>query len=178
MERLNIFTEELLAPAFDLLEACRGVEQMEKHHPEGDVFTHSLQVVWHALRETDDVDLILAALLHDVGKAVMKLGHDEKGAELLRDCATVKTLFLVEQHMRIHSWINGDMKRPGKARAMAEHPWLPELVQLSRWDAMGRVAGKKVTWDRQKFIDTLNEKAAKHFGKAGGKKDDSTPAAD
>jgi hypothetical protein len=37
-----IFTEELMNPIFDILENCRGVEQMDEHHPEGDVFTKKL----------------------------------------------------------------------------------------------------------------------------------------
>ena len=48
----------------DMLEKCESVEQNLNHHPEGNVLNHSLQVFKHAIRESNDFELILAALLH------------------------------------------------------------------------------------------------------------------
>lgn len=163
MKTLNVFTMDLLAPCFELLEALQGVQQMEKHHPEGDAFNHSLQVFRHAIRETDDVDLILAALLHDVGKQVCKAGHEKETRKLLGNYCVEKVLWLIENHMRVWTFIEGKMKRPGKARTLAEHPWFSQLVQLGRWDKMGREKGVNINCDWQRIVDILNEKAALHF---------------
>jgi len=145
------------------LENCQGVKQHEKWHPEGDVFIHSLQTVKWAFRETDDVDLILAALLHDVGKQVNKLGHEQEGCELLKDCTTPKTLFLIENHMRVWYYINGEMKKLSKCKELAEHPWLPELIQLARFDKKGRNPNVKVKYDKDDLIERLNKASMQHF---------------
>ena len=50
------------------VEALHGVEQGREHHPEGDVFTHTMLVVDFV--EPRTVQTVWGALLHDIGKAV------------------------------------------------------------------------------------------------------------
>jgi len=83
----------------------RGVQQSPLYHPEGDVFTHTMQVIdaaaFSVLPSSDDQLLLMyAALCHDLGKPhatqidahkrVHSHGHDEAGVEparqLLRRC--------------------------------------------------------------------------------------------
>jgi predicted HD phosphohydrolase len=66
MERL--ITTEDVAPLLLLFERTEGATQREEYHPEGDVMQHSLQVVEYAFRETHDHEMVLAALMHDIGK--------------------------------------------------------------------------------------------------------------
>jgi len=174
-----IFTDEFMEPIFIFLEGTMGVPQSLKHHPEGDVFTHSLQVMHQALRETDDTDLILAAMLHDVGKAGLPLdkrsGHETVGAEWLRDYVSPKTIWLIEQHMRVWAYLKGEMKRLGKCLYLANHPWLPELVQLARWDKMGRRPGWYPMYNRRVIQSSLNTKGMARF--EGLKEEDPAEAA-
>jgi hypothetical protein len=160
---LNTFTFEIVQPLFVILETTRGVSQMEEHHPEGDVFNHSLQVLWWAFRETLDTDLILAAMLHDVGKAENSKGHDQIGAKWIKPYVSVKTHWLVEQHMRFWYLLLGDMKKLSKVKELLEHPWLGELAALARWDKLGRDPRKKFTYDKQTVIDRLNLCVQRHF---------------
>lgn len=162
---MEIFTRENTEFIFFTLEQTRGVQQGDEFHPEKDVFEHSLQVFKWAVRESNDVDLILAGLLHDVGKAVEKLGHPEIGVDLLREHVSEKTLWLVKNHLRIWTFLSGEMQGLKKVQELAFHPWLPELVQLARWDKKGRKAGVETTFDKDKVIQILNEKSALHFRK-------------
>jgi len=153
-----------MKPLFKMLENCRGVEQMFIHHPEGDVFTHSLQTLYCGFRESNDTDLLLAAMLHDVGKKENSLGHEQIAIEWLEPFASVKTRWLIQHHMRVWTYLKGEMKRAKKCAGLVKHPWLPELIQLARWDKMGRNPNKKIIYDKKIITATFNKKAEFHFG--------------
>jgi len=158
-----IFDDKFMAPLFNALERNMGVKQMEAYHPEGDVFNHSLQVLRCAFRESIDTDLILAAMLHDVGKVDNSLGHDKIAIEMLEPFVSVKTLWLIENHMRIWYFILGEMKKLSKVKELAEHPWLPELVLLARWDKRGRRGNFKPIYDKDDIIERLNRCVEERF---------------
>ena len=154
---------EFMKPLFIFLEACQEVKQKAEHHPEGDVFLHSLQVLYWAFKESDDLDLILAAMLHDVGKLMKEEGHEQTACEMLEDYLSVKSLWLIEHHMRIWYLILGKMKRLGKVGYLIHHPWLPELILLARWDKLGRNPNKIIVYDREVILDKINKVVDKHF---------------
>jgi len=164
---MELFTVEHMKEIFNFLDMCDGIQQNNKYHPEGDVLNHSLQVMSHAFKESDDTDLILAAMLHDIGKLVESHGHAEIGVKLLRNYVSVKTLFLIEHHMRIWSYIEGEMSKLSKCQFLSSHPWLPELVQLARWDRMGRNPNRKMKYDKEDIVNRLNKKIPAHFGIPG-----------
>ncbi len=165
---MHYLNEEILNPLFDILERCRGLEQMEIHHPEGDVFIHSLQVLQHAMRESTDIDVILAAMLHDIGKIEDTKCHDKKAIEMLKShYLSGKTLWLIENHMRFWYYILGDMKKLNKVRELAEHPWMPDLLQVARWDKMGRRPNYIPNYDRTELINRINKIAFDRFEKEG-----------
>ena len=56
----------LLEPILPEVSAMKGVAQGELHHPEGDVFAHTVKIL--SLLEKPTLSLAWAALLHDVGK--------------------------------------------------------------------------------------------------------------
>jgi predicted HD phosphohydrolase len=160
---MEVFTVDNTKMLFWFLEKCQGVEQSPKWHTEGDVFSHSIQVGSLAFKESTDIDLILAAYLHDVGKIVLSKGHDKIGCVFLCPYVSIKTLFLIEHHMRIWSYLKGEMKKFSKCQFLMNHPWLSELIQLARWDHMGRDPNRRLTYNKQKIIDKLNKCAEKHF---------------
>jgi predicted HD phosphohydrolase len=161
---MKYLDEEILGPLFDILERCKGLEQMPEHHPEGDVFVHSLQVLHHALRESKDIDVILAAMLHDIGKIEDTKGHDRAAIKMLKGhYLSGKTLWLIEQHMRFWYYILGDMRKMSKVKELAEHPWMPDLLQIARWDKMGRRAGYVPHYDRERIIERLNSIALSKY---------------
>jgi HD superfamily phosphodiesterase len=57
-----------------------GVKQNPVYHPEGDALYHSLQVFELARQQVPwDEEFLLAALLHDVGKAIDPADHVAAG---------------------------------------------------------------------------------------------------
>jgi len=161
---MKVFTYEIMKPLFDILDQTKGVTQMSVWHPEGDVLTHSLQVMNLAFRESYDIDLILSAMLHDVGKVVNSKGHDKIAVEWLGDLVSVKTSWLIGNHMRFWFYVMGEMKKRSKVEELAGHGWLPELTLLARWDKMGRNPSRRVEYDKMEIIDRLNKCVSYHFG--------------
>jgi len=115
----------------DLLLALDGVAQDPVWHPEGDALYHSLQVYDHARRDTDDPDLLAAALLHDVGKGLDR-PHEEEGAELVAPWLSDRVVWLVRHHLDL-------LRHPAKTRRkLRGSARLRDLEQLRRWDVAGR----------------------------------------
>src|SRR5690606_2828928 len=81
---------EVLDVHFPELSALIGVPQPPEHHPEGDAFEHSMQVLEAMARMTKDPVLRWVAVVHDVGKGVTPKellpkhhGHEKAGVPLV-----------------------------------------------------------------------------------------------
>ena len=94
----NLFFETLVDfDIFPELASMRGVPQPAVHHPEGDVFIHTMLVVQRAADLHFDLATRFAALTHDFGKpaAFAKyeklLGHEQMGIKVIEDfCQRLK----------------------------------------------------------------------------------------
>lgn len=124
---------------FPELAATRGIEQDPGWHAEGDVYTHLGLAARGAALASGDLDdddrevVVLAALLHDLGKVthtdtsgprITSYGHAEAGVEparsLLRrmgapDAVIARVLPIIREHMAPAS-INGTPSRPAVRR--------------------------------------------------------------
>jgi predicted HD phosphohydrolase len=164
-----IFNDTNMAPIFSLMERLNGVLNNPEHHPEEDMFIHSLQVMELAFKETNDTCLILAAMVHDVGKydTVTCDVYDHETFSVLHiqhlDLISPKVIWLVENHMRIYKYLRGEMKRYGKRIALLEHPWFIDLIQLSRWDEGGRIKNWIPPYNRKVIIERLNKKVCDKY---------------
>jgi predicted HD phosphohydrolase len=121
-----------------------SVKQNAKFHPEGDVLYHSLQVFQLArdVRPYDE-EFLLAALLHDVGKAIDPQDHVAAGVEALRGAVTERTLWLIAHHMDLLA----TRERPVSPRAKREleaTEYFEDLKLLRELDDAGRVPGLPV----------------------------------
>lgn len=157
------YTLENFKFAFDFLETLKEVEQGIKNHPEINAFNHSLQVLELAFKESKNIDLIISAMLHDIGKVISTIDHDKIAIELLKNHVSVKTLFLIEHHIRIRNLLDGKMKRLHKIEYLINHPWLPELILLARWDILGRIPNRIMKYDKEDIIKKLNQCVKGHF---------------
>ena len=141
-----------------LLVPMAGVSQSRKHHPEGDALYHSLQVFELARDELPyDEEFLLAALLHDIGKAIDPLDHVRAALEALQGFITDRTHWLIENHMEAHKLLNGTIGARAERR-LREHPDFEELELLSRCDKAGRQRGMQVP-ELEEALDYIKDMA-------------------
>lgn len=135
-DRWRIF-EALLVP-------LEQVKQNPEYHPEGDALYHSLQVFQQARQiHAYDEDFLLAALLHDVGKAIDRQDHVAAGLQALTGFISERTAWLIKNHMLGHQLHAGSLGMRAKRR-LTGHPWFEDLTDLSRCDRAGRCCGVAV----------------------------------
>lgn len=139
----------LLALVLPEAAAMRGIPQPPEHHPEGDVWTHTL-LAFEASARPRSLALGLAILLHDAGKpATLRWdgrlrchGHAALGTELtvaagarlrLDGDATRRAASLVRQHLR-----PADIERMRQAtrKRFLRQPEIEELLELHRLDRL------------------------------------------
>jgi predicted HD phosphohydrolase len=141
-----------------LLLPLEQVKQSRKYHPEGDALYHSLQVFDLAANELPyDEEFLLAALLHDVGKAIDSHDHVAAGLEALADFITPRTYWLIEHHMEAHALADGTLGQRARRR-LAESESFEDLVLLARCDRQGRTAGVEAP-DLEEALEYIRELA-------------------
>ncbi len=126
------------------LEPLESVKQNPKYHPEGDALYHSLQVFQLARDSRPyDEEFLLAALLHDVGKAIEPQNHVSAGMESLRGSVTERTLWLIEHHMDLLAGRDRPLS-PRLRREIETSEHYEDLKLLRALDDAGRVPGQPV----------------------------------
>jgi hypothetical protein len=140
-----------------LLLPLEHVMQPPESHPEGDVLYHSLQVFDLARQELPyDEELLLAALLHDVGKAIDRRDHVAAGLEALKGSISARTAWLIEHHVEAASWREGAIGVRLRRRLEASDD-IDELMLLAQCDRRGRAVGAEApdVWDALAYIRQL-----------------------
>ena len=59
---------------------------------------HSLQSATRALKADEDEEMIVAALLHDIGDELAPMNHSEYAASILKPYVSEKTHWIIEKH--------------------------------------------------------------------------------
>jgi hypothetical protein len=127
-----------------LLQPLEGVKQNVRWHPEGDALYHSLQVFELARdRVPWDEELLTAALLHDIGKAIDPHDHTAAALEALEGTITPRTQFLIAHHMDAHAIHDGTLGHRAKVR-LEQSPDYDDLLLLGDCDRAGRQPGVQV----------------------------------
>ena len=98
---------------------------------------HSLQAATRAFKDGADDELIVAALIHDVGDELAPYNHAEVAAGILRPYVRPEVTWIVEQHGLFQSYYyahhsGGD--RNGRDR-FRSHPWFQACMDFcANWD--------------------------------------------
>jgi hypothetical protein len=124
-----------------LLQPLERTKQSPKHHPEGDVLYHSLQV-FELAREVlpYDEEFLVAALLHDVGKGIDPGDHVKAALDALEGAITDRTRFLIAHHMDALAYRNGSLSARARRKLQAAEDF-EDLMLLRELDSRGRVPG-------------------------------------
>ena len=102
-----------------------------------DRLEHSLQTATRAHRDGADEEMVVAALLHDIGDLLSPHNHSELAAAVLRPYVSERTYWIVRQHGLFQSYyyahhFGGDRHARDRYR---QHPWYQAAVDFChRWD--------------------------------------------
>jgi exopolyphosphatase/pppGpp-phosphohydrolase len=126
-----------------VLHNLRDIKDDPKYHQEESVLHHSLQSFVRARKESDDRELWVASLFHDIGKSIDNHSHEKYSLDILESFGyyNKKVFNLINNHMRIRWFLSGKIKKWGKVQEIINNPDLKELVHLRRIDAMSRKTG-------------------------------------
>lgn len=153
----------------------RGQEQPPQFHPEGDVFTHTVNML-NAMRRPDP-ELAYAVLLHDIGKPATAYrsreadgserirfdGHAHVGADLAEDILlrlklprrTIEViLHAVRHHMR---FMDVRHMRRGKLRRLVGAPTFPLELELHRLDCLASHGALDNYEFLRRFVEELEQ---------------------
>lgn len=154
VDRFRVY-ESLLLP-------LENVKQSPKWHPEGDALYHSLQVFDLARDELPyDEEFLVAALLHDVGKAIDPQDHVAAALEALDGFITERTVWLIANHMEAQRILDGTIGARAHRRFRADESY-EELVLLAECDRAGRQKGVEAP-ELDEALDYVRE-LAQTFG--------------
>jgi tRNA nucleotidyltransferase (CCA-adding enzyme) len=186
---------------FPEIEALQGVPQDAIHHPEGDVYVHTLMVLDEAAKERTgdpafDLPLMFGALCHDFGKPeftqhvedrIKSHGHEEGGEAPTREFLqrmkapnelTEQVATLVSTHLRpqLMAGTGGRKGYRKLSRLLSDANVSPELLAaVSKADSLGRTtesALRRDTSRQDQFLQEYNEHVTSQ-APAGGKLVDS-----
>jgi predicted HD phosphohydrolase len=98
---------------------------------------HSLQTATRARRDGADDEMVVAALIHDIGDDLSPYNHAEVAAAILRPYVRPEIAWIVEQHGLFQSYyyahhLGGN--RDGRER-FRDHPWYQACKDFcANWD--------------------------------------------
>lgn len=170
----------IIQKIFPELAALEGCQQDPKYHPEGDVWTHTMLTLDYlaSIRHLskDPLDLMLAGLLHDIGKPkkvievagrVMSYNHAKLGVPIAYEVLAritddkyriERVLRLIRYHMLPHRVMYG---RNRGVRKLVRRTDVYEQLLLAEADYMGRGPGYSYTevreWYDKKLVEMCNQ---------------------
>jgi predicted HD phosphohydrolase len=119
-----------------VLEALRKLDHSIEGYPVSRL-QHSLQAATRALHDAADEELVVAALIHDIGDELAPYNHAELAASILRPYVRPEVTWIVSQHGLFQNYyyvhyLGGDRYARERLR---DHPWYAGCVHFcAAWD--------------------------------------------
>ena len=114
---------------------------------------HSLQTATRALNDKADNEMIVAALLHDIGDELAPLNHSEYAAAVLKPYVSEKTFWIIEKHGEFQMYyyahhLGGNKNQRDKYKG---HKYYKETVDFCE------------NWDQKSFDPNFKSLSLKEF---------------
>jgi predicted HD phosphohydrolase len=119
-----------------VLEALRKLDHSVEGYPVSRL-QHSLQAATRALRDKADEELVVAALIHDIGDELAPYNHAAVAAAILRPYVRAEVTWIVEQHGLFQNYyyvhhLGGDRNARDRLRG---HPFYDTCAHFcAAWD--------------------------------------------
>ena len=159
-----------------------GVIQSPIHHPEGDVFNHTMMVIDEAAKLKNKsqypLGFMYSALCHDFGKVlttttkedgkIISYNHERAGLKLVRKFLNRTTkkednnlreyvLNMTEFHMQPNQLANQNSKLKSTRKLFGKSVCPEDLVLLAKADALGRTINQNYTQKEEYLKNALND---------------------
>ena len=147
-----------------IIAAVRAVEDLPYDGEEVDQLHHALQCAALARESWHGTELVVAALLHDIGRSPVVLNevgvardHGETACRWLAPLVGERIAWLAEQHVPAKRYLvatepsyelsetsrrtlekQGGPMSPEEVAGFENHPGFREAVELRRWDDLGK----------------------------------------
>ena len=98
---------------------------------------HSLQTATRARADGADVELVVAALVHDLGDELAPDNHSQLAAAIIRPYVRAEVTWILEMHglFQLHYYGHHIGVDPDGRDAYRDHPWFDSCVEFcERWD--------------------------------------------
>ena len=114
---------------------------------------HSLQTATRALKDRASEEMIVAALLHDIGDELAPLNHAEYAATVLKPYVSEKTRWIVEKHGEFQTYyyvhhLGGDRNQREKYKG---HEYYQDTINFCE------------SWDQKSFDPNFESLTLKDF---------------
>jgi len=114
---------------------------------------HSLQTATRALNDKADEEMIVAALLHDIGDELAPLNHSEYAAAVLKPYVSEKVHWIIEKHGEFQMYyyahhLNGNRNQRDKYKG---HKYYQDTINFCQ------------NWDQKSFDQNFKSLSLKEF---------------
>jgi predicted HD phosphohydrolase len=97
--------------------------------------THSLQSATRAQRDGADIEMIVAALVHDIGDDLAPENHSQLAAAIIRPYVRVEVTWVVTMHGVFQQYFYGEHLDvdPNARDQYRDHPWFDSCANFCEW---------------------------------------------
>ena len=98
---------------------------------------HSLQTASRALRDNASEEMIVAALLHDIGDELAPLNHSEFAATIIKPYVAKKTTWIIEKHgiFQMYYYAHHYEYNKDEREKYRGHPYFQDCADFcEKWD--------------------------------------------
>ena len=98
---------------------------------------HSLQSATRAYRNGESEEMVVAALLHDIGDELAPMNHSEYAATILKPYVSEKTHWIIEKHgeFQMYYYAHHLGKNKNQRDKYKDHPYYQDAIDFcEKWD--------------------------------------------